>query len=113
MENSTAQFSARLPQFICLDCGAVNDISVSKTRCRDCRHPLGEERHLFVDLDRDVPAHAGAEGMFQVIALEEDVEGSRVDRTYIVDQGIFFSEIAELERYASRVTGHRIRVTEV
>lgn len=112
MNTPIAQFSSRLPEFICLDCAAVHDISVSKTRCRDCRHVLGEERHLFAYLDREVPAHAGAEGMFQVETLEEEVDGNRVDRTYIVDQGILFSDLDELKRYASRVTGHRIRITE-
>jgi hypothetical protein len=58
-------------------------------------------RAFNVVCDYETSARAGAAGTFQVIELQEDGQ----DVTHLVDQGIHFSDIEELQLYLQTATG--------
>jgi hypothetical protein len=67
-----------------------------------------KQRVLRAYCDYETAESAGAVGTFQVIELQEDDR----DVTELVDQGIHFQSIAELERYLREVTGVDVIVEE-
>lgn len=71
-------------------------------------------RAFRVHGDRETPAHTGAEGMVQVIALLEaaDDEVTR-DVTHLVDQGVLFGDLEDLRAHLARVTGDEVEIEEV
>jgi hypothetical protein len=65
-------------------------------------------REFNVYVDRETSTRAGAGGTFQIIELVE----ARLDVTHLVDQGIHFTEVAEVERHLSSKLGETVSVTE-
>jgi hypothetical protein len=70
--------------------------------------PQGGTRYITVYCDYETSTRAGADGMFQVIDLTEGGE----DVTHLVDQGVHWSSLRELERYLAKATGGDIMLDE-
>ena len=66
-------------------------------------------RFFDVMCDYETSEHAGAGGMFQVISLNE----GDLDVTYLVDQGVHFSTVKQLEGHLAKITGDEVDLSEV
>jgi type I restriction enzyme S subunit len=78
------------------------------------RHSQAREEKIMwsieAELDRETGQQAGADGIFQVIGLEDD-EGS--DLTDLIDQGRHFNNMDELKQAILKSISERLTVTEV
>ena len=59
-------------------------------------------RWFTVYPDYETLAHAGAEGMFQIIELMEGEGRDEQDLTHLVDQGVMFSDAKHVEQYLTQ-----------
>ncbi len=86
--------------------GAIKRSAASGTQEAHTPTKNRRVRHMTVHCDYQTPNHAGASGLFQVLELVE--EGC--DVTDLVDQGTFWSSVAELANHLSHVTSANVEL---
>jgi type I restriction enzyme, S subunit len=65
---------------------------------------------IYAHLDYETSEHAGAGGMFQVLSLTDENDQ---DITELVDQGVHYSSLRELEKELTSTLKEAVTVEEV